>query len=79
MHFKRKSVKSRILKRETNNIVSGMANAKKLHKSLVVLAHPDRNPDKQELAEELTQLLNKNKYNYNELVRLEQRIKTELL
>lgn len=65
-------------KAESDNIVSGMAKAKALHKRLVLLAHPDKNPARREQAEELTQLINKNRYNYNELLHLEQRIKAEL-
>lgn len=76
--FQRKPKNKFNAKVETDNIVLGIANAKALHRRLVIMAHPDKNPSQRELAEEITKLINKNKYNYNELVRLEQRIKTEM-
>lgn len=71
------------LKKKTNmvaceNIVASMAKCKVLHRHLVILAHPDRHPNNRELAEELTQLLNRERYNYYELLKLKVRIESEL-
>lgn len=60
------------------NIVQSMAKCKKLHKRLCVLAHPDKHPDKEELATAIMNEVNNNRFNYSELTKLEQRIKEEL-
>ena len=64
---------------ECDNVVLSMARSKALYKKLSVLVHPDRNPDNRELAESLMQLINKNKYNYVELKKIEKKIINELL
>jgi len=71
--------KKKTFKDESLNVVLSIAKAKQLHKRLVVLSHPDRNPDNQELATELSSLVNQNRYNYQALIELEKRIVTELL
>jgi hypothetical protein len=63
---------------ESVNIVESIASAKSLHKELIRKAHPDKNPMKIELSKELTELLNLNRYNYRELLKLKERIKNEL-
>ena len=60
------------------NIVASIAKCKALHKRLIILAHPDRHPNNKKLAEELTKLLNKERYNYHELLKLQERIESEL-
>lgn len=60
------------------NIVASIAKCKVLHRRLIILAHPDKHPNNKELAEELTKLLNKERYNYSELLKLQVRIKSEL-
>lgn len=57
------------------NIVQSMSKAKTLYKELVKLAHPDRNPQKRELAEEFTQLLNQARFDYRKLLILQKQIK----
>ena len=64
---------------DCKNVVNSIAKAKSLHKRLIVLDHPDKNPDKVELATKLSELVNENRYNYSELLKLEERIKNELL
>jgi phosphopantothenate synthetase len=64
--------------REENNIVQSIAKAKTLHRELISKAHPDKNPSKEELAKVLTEEINNNRYNYRELLKLKQRIETEL-
>lgn len=63
---------------ESTNIVESIASAKSLHKELIRKAHPDKNPKKVELAQEITELLNMNRYNYRELLKLKERIENEL-
>lgn len=63
---------------ESVNIVESIASAKSLHKELIRKAHPDKNPMKIELAQELTELLNMNRYNHRELLKLKERIENEL-
>lgn len=63
---------------ESLNIVDSIANAKALHKELIMIAHPDRNPDKVEIAKELSELINTSRYNYKELLILKKRIEREL-
>lgn len=60
------------------NIVASIAKCKHLYKKLVILAHPDKHPEKTELAEEITKAINMARYNYAELLKLENRIETEL-
>lgn len=60
------------------NIVASIAKCKALHQRLIILAHPDRHPNNKELAEELTKLLNRERYNYSELLKLQVRIESEL-
>ena len=75
-HFRRK----RILDCEDcNNVVNSIAKAKSLHKRLIVLSHPDKNPNKIELATKISESINENRNNYKELLKLEQQIKNELL
>ena len=63
---------------ESLNIVESIANAKALHKELIRIAHPDKNPNNIEIAKELSELININRYNYKELLILKKRIEREL-
>lgn len=63
---------------ETANIVASMSKSHKLYKKLVLLAHPDRNPGKTEIAHEIMEQINIYRYNYRELSKLEQRVNNEL-
>lgn len=63
---------------EGANVVAGMAKAHNLYKSLAKKAHPDRNPDKQELAQDIMSRLTKNKHNYNALTELQKEIDEKL-
>ena len=67
------------LNNEVFNVVNSIAKAKSLHKKLIVLSHPDRNPNKIELATKISESINENRYNYRKLLKLEQQIKNELL
>lgn len=49
---------------ESKNVVDGMVKARKLYKKLSVQAHPDRNLNRRDEAEEIMQRLTVNKHNY---------------
>lgn len=63
---------------EENNVVRSMANAKSLYKKLIIKAHPDKNPDKEEIAKALTEEINIHRYNYSELLKLKEKVETML-
>lgn len=75
-YLKKKSVANY---NDCNNVVDSIAKAKQLHKSLIVRCHPDKNIKHHDLALQLSELVNSNRYNYLELVKLEKRINKELL
>lgn len=63
---------------ESINIVNSIAKAKKLHKELILYAHPDRHPNNQELATRLSKQINENRFDYSELLRLQDIVNKEL-
>ena len=63
---------------EIINVVASIGKARALYKDLIIKAHPDRNPNKVEIATEITDHLNNNRFNYRELLKLKSRIETEL-
>ena len=63
---------------ESINIVNTIAKAKKLHKELILYAHPDKHPNNQELATRLSERINENRFNYSELLKLQDIINKEL-
>lgn len=63
---------------ESTNVVDGIAKARKLYKELIPKAHPDLHQDRKEIAEELTQRINENKFNYEVLVSLKQEVEEKL-
>ncbi len=64
---------------ESNNVVESIAKSKILYKELIRKAHPDKHPQKENLAKEITELLNNNRYNYRELLILKEKIENELI
>lgn len=71
----------RRLKGQTNqskNIVDSIVKAHALYKKLSIKAHPDRNPDNRDIAEELMQRITSNKNNYAQLLTLEQEVNEKL-
>lgn len=63
---------------DVTNIVQSMSKAKVLYRKLIKLTHPDRNPQKRELAEELTQQVNQARFDYNKLLVLQKQIEEQL-
>ena len=76
LSFIRKFYKTK--NKEITNIVNSISKAKQLYKSLIIQAHPDKHPDKKELAQKITSLINENRYNYDALVELKNTIEKEL-
>lgn len=64
---------------ESGNVVDGMVKARLLYKRLSVLAHPDKHPDKTELAQELMTSIVAKRYNHAALVQLEKEVVVKLL
>lgn len=65
-------------KESCDNIVASIAKCKTLHKKLILLAHPDKHPDDKEFAEKLSMEINKFRYNYKELQRIEEILNSKL-
>lgn len=63
---------------ESTNVIDGMVKAKRLYKELCLIADPDRNPDKKEIAEELMKQIVANKHNYSALVSLKKEVTDHL-
>lgn len=63
---------------ESNNVVESIAKSKMLYKELIKKSHPDKHPQKEKLAKEIAELINNNRYNYRELLKLKERIENEL-
>ncbi|NDO56312.1 hypothetical protein FMN12_21725 [Bacteroides acidifaciens] len=63
---------------ESNNVVESIAKSKMLYKELIKKSHPDKHPQKEKLAKEIAELVNNNRYNYRELLKLKERIENEL-
>lgn len=63
---------------ESNNVVESIAKSKILYKELIKKSHPDKHPQKEKLAKEIAELVNDNRYNYRELLKLKERIENEL-
>ncbi len=66
-------------RKESFNIVESIAKCKTLYKEMIREAHPDKHLEKKALAEELSQLINKYRHNYAELIKLKSRLEKELL
>lgn len=62
---------------ESINVVESIGKAKVLYKELIRFAHPDRNPNNEEYAKELTDRINANRYNYKELLKIQHEISNE--
>jgi hypothetical protein len=76
--FNRKPKQSFDYNIESQNVVESIFKSKKLYKELIKICHPDKNPDKSQIANDLSQLLNENRYNYRNLIEIQKRINEEL-
>lgn len=63
---------------ESANVVDSMVKARRLYKELSLSGHPDKHPDKSEIAEDIMQRITKNKHNYSELLKLKTEIEENL-
>ena len=76
--FNRIRFRRTIKRDESTNVVNGIAKARKLYKELIQKAHPDCHQDKKEIAEEFTQRINENRFNYEALLLLEKEVEEKL-
>lgn len=63
---------------ESSNVVDSMVKARRLYKELSIIAHPDKNPSKKDIAEDLMRQITANKHNYSALVSLKVEIEEKL-
>lgn len=63
---------------ESINVVDSMVKARKLYKELCAIAHPDRNQDKSDIAEEIMKRIVANKHNYSALLDLQKEVREKL-
>lgn len=63
---------------EAYNVVESMVKAKKLYKELIKQTHPDKHPNKKDVAEELTAMINNNRFNYRELLKIKDIVQNKL-
>ncbi len=71
-------IRKSIRKDESTNVVDGMVRARLLYKRLSVLAHPDKNPDRREIAEDIMARITANRFNYAGLIQIEKEIEKKL-
>lgn len=75
MFFKKKQT---IDNSEILNVVQSIGSSKALFKKLILLSHPDNNPNNIDKATEISSLVIQNKYNLKELKQLEVLINEQL-
>lgn len=63
---------------ESSNVVDSMVKARRLYKELSIVAHPDKNPSKKDIAEDLMRQITANKHNYSALVSLKAEIEEKM-
>ena len=64
---------------EAYNVVESIAKAKQLYKELIKQAHPDKHPNNKDAAEELTAMINNNRFNYRELLKIKNMVNDKLV
>ena len=75
--FPKKSMNNKMDIADIENVALGIGKSdelEKLYKKLIKIVHEDKNMEKIDLAREYTQLLNQNRYNYNNLKSIEEKI-----
>lgn len=63
---------------ESINVVDSMVKARLLYRELSKVAHPDRNPGKEKVAEQIMKRVVANKHNYACLLELREEVKNSL-
>lgn len=63
---------------EAYNVVKSMAKAKQLYKELIKQTHPDKHLNNKDVAEELTAMINDNRFNYRELLKIKDVVNDKL-
>lgn len=57
---------------ESTNVADGMVKARTLYKKLSLLAHPDKHLNQTEDAERIMSQITANKFNYSELLKIQE-------
>lgn len=70
--------RSRMRGNQSGNVVDGMVKARMLYKELAAKAHPDRNPDRREEAENLMRRITASRFDYAALVALRKEVLEKL-
>ncbi len=70
--------RKQVTQEECLNVVNGMAKAKILYKELCILAHPDKHPGKEAIAEDIIKKITSNKNNYSALIALKKDVYDKL-
>lgn len=76
--FKRMRFRKTIKTDESINVVDGIVKARILYKKLSLQAHPDKNINRRDEAEDIMQRLTANRHNYAALVEIEKEIQEKL-
>lgn len=76
--FRRLKFRRTLKNDESINVVDSMVKARKLYKELCAIAHPDRNQDKSDIAEEIMKRIVANKHNYSALLDLQKEVNEKL-
>lgn len=76
--IKRIKFKRTIIGDESNNVVDGIVKAHRLYKELSKLAHPDRNPDNEDVARDIMTRIVVNRHNYSALLSIKKEINEKL-
>ncbi len=63
---------------EAYNVVESIAKAKQLYKELIKQTHPDKHPNNKDVAEKLTAMINNNRFNYRELLKIKDIVNDKL-
>ena len=63
---------------ESTNVVDSMVKARHLYKELCLKAHPDKNINQKEIAQDLMQRIEANRYDYSSLLRLRDEVLEKL-
>lgn len=74
IYFIKKNYSKKLSSNEIENVAIGIGKKnelEKLYKDLIKKVHPDKNPDNLELSKEYSEKINKYRFNFNELKKLE--------
>lgn len=76
--IKRIKFRKTITEDESTNVIDGMVKAQRLYKELCKQAHPDRNPNNEEVARDIMTRIVENRHNYSALLSIKEEIDEKL-